>query len=543
MKRSKTIFALLLALTLLLGLTPVAFAENVNVSYGGKLPDDSDNFYYFGIYCYDTEGKTVNANAVPVGGSVQVQFVAKTGHKSPTEIKYTQGDDQEEKTLKLDADGKGTISEIQGNITIKKVTADPGVTTYDVTADGSGEGIASYSILSYDNPNRSFNNEDNSKVNEGGKVVVRLELQAGYKYPEKISYNTDKTVEGENGVYTLASVSANIDFDKFTATKVQENADSFSVKLDAAPVDKNSVVEDSYSVTSYASDGKPASDNANVPKGGKVVVSFTAKEGYVLPDTISYTMGGVEQTANRGSDGKYTIEDVSGDIVLETLKAVPALEIEYKTDASDSVSGMPTPMKVTVGAGNQFTTAAEPSRSGYRFQGWRASWDNELYKAKAAVKAPAKPDSGTGLTLTAEWKKMSAIPGNPVGGGSGGGSSSQSYYYIYADCSSGGSVSPSGYTRVSADGSLTVSFAPKSGYSILAVYVDGVKTGTVGGQYTFSKVSADHKIYVQFEKTSEGYDDVPKTGDEAPLAAALGLSALALAGLGCLLVSRRRAMR
>lgn len=537
MKRSKTIFALLLALTLLLGLTPVAFAENVNVSYGGNLPDDSDNFYYFGIYCYDTEGKTVNANAVPVGGSVQVQFVAKTGHKSPTEIKYTQGDDQEEKTLKLDADGKGTISEIQGNITIKKVTADPGVTTYDVTADGSGEGIASYSILSYDNPNRSFNNEDNSKVNEGGKVVVRLELQAGYKYPEKISYNTDKTVEGENGVYTLASVSANIDFDKFTATKVQENADSFSVKLDAAPVDKNSVVEDSYSVTSYASDGKPASDNANVPKGGKVVVSFTAKEGYVLPDTISYTMGGVEQTANRGSDGKYTIEGVSGDIVLATLKAVPELTIEYKTDATDSVSGMPTPVKVTVGAGNQFTTAAAPSRSGYSFLGWRANWNNELYKANAAVMAPG---SGTDWTLTAEWKKMSAIPGNPVGGG---GSSSQSYYYIYADCSSGGSVSPSGYTRVSADGSLTVSFAPKSGYSILAVYVDGVKTGTVGGQYTFSKVSADHKIYVQFEKTSEGYDDVPKTGDEAPLAAALGLSALALAGLGCLLVSRRRAMR
>ena len=219
-----------------------------------------------------------------------------------------------------------------------------------------------------------------------------------------------------------------------------------------------------------------------------------------------------------------------------------ALTITYEPGATDSVSGMPdsTSNPVTVGAGLTFTTAEAPSRSGYSFQGWHASWNNELYKAKAAVKAPAE---GTDLTLTAKWKKMSAIPGNPVGGGSGGGSSSQSYYYIYADCSSGGSVSPSGYTRVSADGSLTVSFAPKSGYSILAVYVDGVKTGTVGGQYTFSKVSADHKIYVQFEKTSEGYDDVPKTGDEAPLAAALGLSALALAGLGCLLISRRRAMR
>ena len=224
-----------------------------------------------------------------------------------------------------------------------------------------------------------------------------------------------------------------------------------------------------------------------------------------------------------------------------------ALTITYEPGATDSVSDMPdsTSNPVTVGAGLTFTTAAAPSRSGYRFQGWRASWDEKLYSANAPVKAPDKPNSGTDLTLTAEWKKMSAIPGNPVGGGgSGGGSgSSQSYYYIYADCSSGGSISPSGYTRVSADGSLTVSFAPKSGYSILAVYVDGVKTGTVGGQYTFSKVSADHKIYVQFEKTSEGYDDVPKTGDEAPLAAALGLSALALAGLGCLLISRRRAMR
>lgn len=546
MKRSKTIFALLLALTLLLGLTPVAFADTVEVSYDGNATNDSANFYYFGIVCYDTEGKTVNANAVPVGGSVQVQFVAKTGHTSPTEIKYTVGNSDEEQMLALNADGKGTISSIQGNITIKQVTTGDDVKIYAVSHNGKGEGIASYSILSYDTEGRSFNNEDNSKVNEGGKVVVRLELQAGYQYPETIKYNTNQTVTGENGVYTLENVSSDITFVQFTAEKANaDEADSFGVKLNDTPVDKTSVVEDRYSVLSYASDGKPASDNANVPKDGKVVVSFTAKEGYVLPDTISYTMGGVEKTAKRGSDGKYTIEDVSGDIVLETLKAVPALEIEYKPGTTDSVSGMPTSVKVTVGAGNQFTTAAEPSRSGYRFQGWRASWNDELYKANAAVKAPDKLDSGTDLTLTAEWKKMSAIPGNPVGGGGSGGgsSSSQSYYYIYADCSSGGSVTPSGYTRVSADGSLTVSFAPKSGYSILAVYVDGVKTGTVGGQYTFSKVSADHKIYVQFEKTSEGYDDVPKTGDEAPLAAALGLSALALAGLGCLLVSRRRAMR
>ena len=228
----------------------------------------------------------------------------------------------------------------------------------------------------------------------------------------------------------------------------------------------------------------------------------------------------------------------------------PSATLTYDDGVEDeSVSGMPTPASEQVelpGSADDstpmgtFTAAAAPTRSGYSFQGWRASWNNELYAAGQEVTVTALPEAD--LTLTAEWKKMSAIPGKPVeGGDSGSGDSTQSYYYIHADGSAGGSVSPSGYTRVSKNGSLTVSFAPKSGYSILAVYVDGVKTGTADGQYTFSNVTADHKIYVQFEETDAEYDDVPKTGDEAPLAAAAGMGLLALLGLGYLLASRRRA--
>ena len=260
MKRSKTIFALLLALTLLLGLTPVAFADGTFVvSYGGKLPDDSANFYRFGIVCYDTEGKIADASTVPAGGSVRVQFVAKTGHTSPTEIKYTQDGGQEE-TLTLNYDGKGTISNIQGNITIKQVTTGGDVTNYAVSHNEKGDGIASYSILSYDNPNRSFANQNNGLVNKGGKVVVKLELQTGYKYPETISYNTNQSVTGKNGVYTLKDVSSDITFVQFTAEKANvDEADSFGVKLNDTPVDTASVVEDRYSVKSYAqSSTRPA---------------------------------------------------------------------------------------------------------------------------------------------------------------------------------------------------------------------------------------------------------------------------------------------
>lgn len=420
MKRSKTIFALLLALTLLLGLTPVAFAAE----------------------------PTILVDPVPE-------------HTTVADI-----------TIKQETDGSYTAT-FTWTAKDGYYMADPKV---EITLD-TGEPVKNGEQATYDADNKTVTLK-NLKSDAVYKVILSTDFYTPINYDDGVS---DGSVSNK-----LIDVMNLKEGDTLTIT-------------DTIPERTNFVF------TGWKSDYD--------------------EKVYQAGETL--TVPGVDEVK----------------MVNLIAQWAPALTIEYKTDASDSVSGMPTPMKVTVGAGNQFTTAAEPSRSGYRFQGWRASWDNELYKAKAAVKAPAKPDSGTGLTLTAEWKKMSAIPGNPVGGGSGGGSSSQSYYYIYADCSSGGSVSPSGYTRVSADGSLTVSFAPKSGYSILAVYVDGVKTGTVGGQYTFSKVSADHKIYVQFEKTNAGYDDVPKTGDEAPLAAALGLAALSLAGLACLLVSRRRAMQ
>ncbi len=424
MKRSKTIFALLLALTLLLGLTPVAFATEPNVTIG-EAPEHT------------------------------------------------------------------------------KIVGDP-----NITSVGDGTYTATFTWEA-----------------EGGYHMADPKVE--------IMRETGTPVEnGEQATYAA-------DTKTVTLTNLESDA-AYKVILST----------DFYTPINYYDDGVSDDPESNKPND---VMNLKKGETLTITDKIPTRAGYVFIGWKSDYDKKvYKAGDTLTVPGVDEVKIVnlvaqwaDALEIEYKTDATDSVSGMPTPVKATVGAGNEFTTAAEPSRSGYRFLGWRASWNDELYKANAAVKAPDKLDSGTDLTLTAEWKKMSAIPGNPVGGGgSGGGSnSSQSYYYIYADCSSGGSVTPSGYTRVSADGSLTVSFAPKSGYSILAVYVDGVKAGTVGGQYTFSKVSADHKIYVQFEKTSEGYDDVPKTGDEAPLAAALGLAALSLAGLGCLLVSRRRAMR
>ena len=100
----------------------------------------------------------------------------------------------------------------------------------------------------------------------------------------------------------------------------------------------------------------------------------------------------------------------------------PSATLTYDDGVEDgSVSDMPAPASKQVelrGSDEEsrptgiFEAAAAPTRSGYSFQGWRASWNNELYAARQEVTVTALPEAD--LTLTAEWKKMSAIPGKPV---------------------------------------------------------------------------------------------------------------------------------
>lgn len=68
---------------------------------------------------------------------------------------------------------------------------------------------------------------------------------------------------------------------------------------------------------------------------------------------------------------------------------------------------------------------------------------------------------------------------------------------ITASAGSGGSISPSGTTRVNYDGSLAYSITPSAGYHIADVTVDGSPVGAVSG-YTFTNVISDHTISATF---------------------------------------------
>ena len=72
------------------------------------------------------------------------------------------------------------------------------------------------------------------------------------------------------------------------------------------------------------------------------------------------------------------------------------------------------------------------------------------------------------------------------------------FYTMTAGCTVGGSITPVGSSTAAEGTELTYHMQPDTGYTIKAVYVDGVNIGMVN-VYTFRNISDDHSIYVVFE--------------------------------------------
>ena len=70
-------------------------------------------------------------------------------------------------------------------------------------------------------------------------------------------------------------------------------------------------------------------------------------------------------------------------------------------------------------------------------------------------------------------------------------------FAIWAGADSGGSISPPDTVVVSQGASKTLTITPNAGYRVYNVWVDGSWVGPVTS-YTFSNITADHMIWVDF---------------------------------------------
>ena len=115
----------------------------------------------------------------------------------------------------------------------------------------------------------------------------------------------------------------------------------------------------------------------------------------------------------------------------------------------------------TIISGGSATSPPDPVRDGYRFTGWSGSYTN----------ITADTD------ITAQYIKT---------------------YNIVASTNIGGSISPSDTTTLDEGQSQTYTISANAGYRIKSVTIDGTGQGVITS-YTFSNVTADHTIAVEFE--------------------------------------------
>lgn len=74
-------------------------------------------------------------------------------------------------------------------------------------------------------------------------------------------------------------------------------------------------------------------------------------------------------------------------------------------------------------------------------------------------------------------------------------------FTISVTAGQGGSVSPNGSVKVESGSSASFTITPNAGYTVREVKVDGVDVGAVTS-YSFSRVTANHTLYVVFQKTA-----------------------------------------
>jgi hypothetical protein len=76
-------------------------------------------------------------------------------------------------------------------------------------------------------------------------------------------------------------------------------------------------------------------------------------------------------------------------------------------------------------------------------------------------------------------------------------------YAITSSAGSNGSISPSGTVTVNRGSSQTFIVTPNSGYQVGSVVVDGVNVSLTGNAYTFTNVTANRTISVNFNRVSD----------------------------------------
>ncbi len=304
---------------------------------------------------------------------------------------------------------------------------------------------------------------------------------------------------------------------------------------------------DRHTITATAENGTISPATMQVAAGQDAVLTCRPQPGYIF-DSIEVTYAnGTAVNPSRVSveGGKITVRAIDGTMQVhvtfkEMLFHTVRLDLEIEggqLSATNSVEGAllvrdGQSVKVNVVAADgyvldgqpeyiedsepglfSFFAAREPSKLDYaNGVATLEPHASGLLTAKfRSTKEPEGPDSSSSSSSSSSSGSSSAGSSSSSSAGSSGGTEqpggdpSEEYdFVITATAGEHGSIEPSGRVGVNEGQSAVFTFKPDAGYQVSSVTVDGTRYEGRRDQWTFSEVSDDHRVHVEFvERTAQ----------------------------------------
>ena len=388
------------------------------------------------------------------------------------------------------------------------------IPTYTLSITASGNGSVSYSGTSAKNNTKTFT------VNEGTSVAIAFTPDSGYRIKSVKVNSTDVTSKVSNNSYTISSISSDI---------------TIEVDFEAIPIPTYTLSIKATGNGSATYDGTTAKNNTKTftqNEGTSATIAFAPDNGYRIK---SVKVNSVDVTSSV-SNNSYTVNNIRANTTVEVeFEAIPinSYTLKYVVDGV-------TYQTYQIQEGATITPEAMPTKEGYTFSGWSeipqimpsmdvtvtGSFTVNKYRLTYQVDGVEYKSYNVeyGATITPEafptkdgytfsgWSEIpKTMPAYDVTiiGTFIMNKPEVKTYTLSINTVGNGTASYNGMKIVNNtqtftfdEGSnATIMFSADDGYQIKSVTVNGidVTTSISNNQYTFSNISSNNTIEVEFE--------------------------------------------
>ena len=342
-----------------------------------------------------------------------------------------------------------TITTNTFSINLDTSNATTSVTVTAIGGNKNAGGTVSISDVSYTVtykiPISSISLDSTASVKVGDTIT----LQAILNPSDADNYNLDWQTDNENVTILGNGTSCTVTGDKKGASVVTIS-DSVSGQTASCTV---TVTPPDYKVTFKNYDGSVVHSYTASATSTFTVPDDPVRDGYIFSHWSHAELG--EFTKSQLEEKSPELLGANGDVEFTAVYSVKTYTVRFLDWNNDVLDTQ------TINHGSNAIPPNDPIRDGYRFTGWSGTYTN----------ITANTD------IIAQYIKT---------------------YNIVASAGTGGTISPSGTITVDEGVSQSYTISVNTEYRIKDVLVDGVSQGAIVS-YTFSNVSADHTISVNFE--------------------------------------------